>query len=160
MKALMSIGHPGESYETVEETLTWLKKVEPSDFDCTIITAYPGSPYYDRARRVYGTWPGERGEKGSTWAFDVNGDTLYMYDIDYTRTEDFYKGSLDGYKSYVFTDALTPAEMVRVRGFVEAEVRGALGIPYYTAGRAIRFEASMGQLSGLMYKTSEVRNEN
>lgn len=145
MKALMSLGHPGESPETIEETILWLKQVAPSDFDITIITAYPGSPYYDRAVPI----------NRLHWEFQTNGDSLYMYDIDYTQVEDFYKGSIDSYKSYVFTDYLTDDEIVRLRDSAEHELRAALGIPYYTAGAATRFEASMGQLPGSIYRRGQ-----
>lgn len=152
MKALMSVGHPGESAETIQETLDWLLEVRPADFDCTIITAYPGSPYYDRAKKV--TVAG----KQDVWVFEANGDRLYMQDIDYTQVEDFYKGALDAYKSYVWTDYITAEELVDQRNALEHAVRGALGIPFYQAGAGVKFEASMGQLPGSIYrKSSEVR---
>lgn len=144
MKALMSVGHAGESWETIEETRRWLLEVEPSDFDVTIITAYPGSPYYDRATQLDGS---------DIWMFQVRGDRLYMHDIDYSQVEDFYKGSLDGYKSYVFTDYLTSEDLVELRDEVEKDVRGKLAIPFYQAGNT--FEASMGQMAGKIYRRSE-----
>src|SRR5262249_61598813 len=51
VKALMSIGHPGESLQTIRETQEWLMETKPEDFDVTIITTYPGTPYYDEAGR-------------------------------------------------------------------------------------------------------------
>lgn len=144
MKALMSVGHPGESPETIQETEDWLRSVKPADFDITIITAYPGSPYYDKAVRV----------NLDVWKFETNGDALYMRDIDYTQVEDFYKGSLDGYKSYVWTDHITADELVSRRDMVERTVRESLSIPFYQAGAAVRFEASMGQLPGIIYRSS------
>src|SRR5207253_2400787 len=75
MKALMSLGHPGESAETIQDTLDWLLEVKPGDFDATIITAYPGSPYYDRASRAYRDI-----EYDDVYMFEVNGDRLYMKD--------------------------------------------------------------------------------
>ena len=47
VKALMSAGHPGESQETTRETHDWLIESKIDDFDMTIISVYPGSPYYD-----------------------------------------------------------------------------------------------------------------
>ncbi len=44
VKALMSVGHPGESEETVKATADWLLSVQPDDFDATVITTYPGTP--------------------------------------------------------------------------------------------------------------------
>src|SRR2546422_8578009 len=49
VKALMSVGHPGESEETVKATRDWLLAVKPDDFDVTVITTYPGTPYFDEA---------------------------------------------------------------------------------------------------------------
>lgn len=151
MKALMSVGHPGESAETIQETLNWLLAVKPNDFDCTIITAYPGSPYYDRAKHLGSIDAGGAWHE-DIWAFEVNGDKLYMQDIDYTEVEDFYKGALDTYKSYVWTDEITAEELVRCRDIVEREVRMRLDIPFYQAGAAVKFEASMGQLPGMIYR--------
>src|SRR5262245_61700697 len=37
VKALMSVGHPGESEETVRALRDWLVAARPDDFDCTII---------------------------------------------------------------------------------------------------------------------------
>lgn len=149
MKALMSVGHPGESYTTIHDTQEWLLKVRPADFDCTIITAYPGSPYYDRARRVY----------ENIWVFETNDDVLYMHDIDYTQVEDFYKGGIDDYKSYVWTDNLDGEELVEARNELEHIVRGELKIPYYQAGKQVRFEASMGMLPGSIYRRSDSSRE-
>jgi anaerobic magnesium-protoporphyrin IX monomethyl ester cyclase len=145
MKALMSVGHPGESPDTIDDTRAWLLDVAPADFDITIITAYPGSPYYDRATRV----------DMETWCFETNGDKLYMKDVDYTKVEDFYKGSLDAYKSYVWTDTINAEDLVSSRDYVERHVRKKLGIPFYQPGAAVRFEASMGQLPGTIYRRSD-----
>ena len=49
------------------------------------------------------------------------------------------------YKSFVFTDALSAEEIAELRGWVESEVRGKLGIPFNVARAAQRFEHSMGQ---------------
>lgn len=147
MKALMSLGHPGEDDQTARATLDWLLRVQPDDFDCTIITAYPGSPYYDRARFEKFARP--------TWVFEVNGDALYMEDIDHSEIEDFYKGSLDSYRSYVWTNALEPGDIVSLRDEIERTVRDQLGIPYYQARQGPTFEASMGQLPGAVYRRSE-----
>lgn len=153
MKALMSVGHPGESAKTIQETCEWLLEVRPADFDCTIITAYPGSPYYDRAQHAT-----TQDMREDVWMFETNGDRLYMQDIDYTKVEDFYKGALDAYKSYVWTDYITAEELVEQRNALEHAVRGALGIPFYQAGAGVKFEASMGQLPGSIYrKSSEAR---
>ncbi len=158
VKALMSIGHPGESEETVQETHDWLLEVRPDDFDVTIITTYPGTPYYDYAI--------QDPEKKNVWVytFKENGDKLYAYEVDYTKIADYYKGNPDGgYKSYVYTDHLTAERLVELRDFVERDVRNKLNIPYNTGSAALRFEHSMGQMGGdvlppNIYRTSQLGN--
>jgi anaerobic magnesium-protoporphyrin IX monomethyl ester cyclase len=143
VKALMSAGHPGESTETIRETYDWLRAVKPDDFDITIITTYPGSPYYDFAR----PHPSQDG----VWVYTVYGHRLYSYEVDYTQVADYYKGDPDsGYTSFVFTDHLSPNDLVRLRDFVERDVRHALGIPYNTSAAAIRYEHSMGQFGEIL----------
>ncbi|OGR83859.1 MAG: hypothetical protein A2636_06755 [Elusimicrobia bacterium RIFCSPHIGHO2_01_FULL_64_10] len=143
VKALMSIGHPGESADTVAETKGWLLRTRPDEFDVTIITTYPGTPYYDEAV------PMENGKGGRpcwVYTFAPTGDKLYSYEVDYTQVSDYYKGRPDGgYKSYVFTDHLSPDELVRLRDEVERDVRKALDIPFNPSGSVTRFEHSMGQ---------------
>jgi radical SAM superfamily enzyme YgiQ (UPF0313 family) len=138
VKALMSVGHPGESYETTQETLDWLLTTKPEDFDVTIITPYPGSPYYDDA--VPST-------DGKVWTFACkNGDRLHQYDLDYTQVADYYKGDPnDGYVAHIFTDHLSPEELVAERDRIERTVRKELNIPFNPSAAATLYEHSMGQ---------------
>lgn len=137
VKALMSIGHPGESPETLAETKSWLLENKPEDFDVTIITPYPGSPYYDEAIEVDGNW---------VYTFPGTGDKLYAKEVDYFKTADYYKGDPNGgYQSYVWTDHLTAEELVRRRDILERDVRAQLNIPFNPGAPAVRFEHSMGQ---------------
>ena len=135
VKALMSCGHPGESEATVMATRDWLLQEKPDDFDLTIITTYPGCPYYDSAREV---------ETG-LYVFSTWGDKLYAHDVDYAKDAMYYKGKPGDYKSYVWTDHLTPERLVQLRDAVEDEVRAKLCIPYNAGIPAIRYEHSMGQ---------------
>ena len=137
VKALMSIGHPGESTCTLEETQNWLLKTQPDDFDVTIISVYPGSYYYDHAKE---TSPG-------IWTYQsLNGDKLHSIDVDYTKVADYYKGDPNGgYQSYVYTDQLSAAEIVACRNSIESHVRQTLKIAYPMAASTTRFEHSMGQ---------------
>jgi radical SAM superfamily enzyme YgiQ (UPF0313 family) len=140
VKALMSIGHPGESDETVQETYRWLIEVGPDDFDATIITPYPGTPYYDEAVQD----PRHAG----VWAYTCKGtgDRLFSVDVDYTEVAEYYKGDPDGsYEAYVFTDFITRQGLVDARDFVERGVRRELGIPFNPSAAAMRYEHSMGQ---------------
>jgi anaerobic magnesium-protoporphyrin IX monomethyl ester cyclase len=134
VKALMSIGHPGESEETVYATRDWLLQQRPDDFDLTCITVYPGTPYYDGAVPC-----------GESWRYEYFGDALYSVDVDFTKDAAFYKGMAGEYKSFVWTDYLTARELVGLRDEVEGRVRYKLGIPYPTAAAALNYEHSVGQ---------------
>jgi len=138
VKALMSIGHPGETAETLRETREWLLETKPDDFDVTIITCYPGSPYYDEAiPHGDGVW---------VYTYKRTGDRLFQIEVDYNTTADYYKGDPEGgYRAYVFTDELSPEDLIRERDKMEREVRRSLGIPFNSARGAVRYEHSMGQ---------------
>lgn len=141
VKALMSIGHPGESETTVMETHGWLLEVKPDDFDVTIITTYPGTPYYDFAVRH------EKNHHVWVYTYQKTGDRLYSYEVDYHEVSDYYKGDPDGgYKAYVYTDHLSADELVSMRDFVERDVRKRLHIPFNPGAPALRYEHSMGQM--------------
>lgn len=140
VKALMSIGHPGESKETVLDTRDWLLEVKPDDFDVTIITTYPGTPYYDYAI--------PHPDNSNIWVYTYKktGNKLYSIEVDYRTTADYYKGDPEGgYRSFVYTDYLSPEQLVELRDFVEKDVRDKLDIPFNPGAPAIRYEHSMGQ---------------
>jgi anaerobic magnesium-protoporphyrin IX monomethyl ester cyclase len=150
VKALMSIGHPGENKESILAIRDWLIKMKVDDFDCTIITTYPGTPYYDFAVSdpdKPGIW---------TYTHKKTGDRLHSYELDHTVTADYYKGDPDGgYVAYVFTDHLSSEEIVKLRDEVESTVRKELNIPFNPGNVAIKFEHSMGQgLPPIVYKES------
>jgi anaerobic magnesium-protoporphyrin IX monomethyl ester cyclase len=140
VKALMSIGHPGESERSALDVRDWLIKSGVDDFDCTIITTYPGTPYYDLAvadESRPGVW---------TYTQPQTGDRLHAYDVDFTTTPDYYKGDPDGgYRAYVFTDHVSAETLVQLRDQVERAVRQALNIRFNPSRAALRFEHSMGQ---------------
>jgi anaerobic magnesium-protoporphyrin IX monomethyl ester cyclase len=136
VKALMSIGHAGETAETVSATRDWLMAVQPDDFDVTIITVYPGTPYFDDATEDHpGVW---------TYRDKKNGDRLHAFPVDHLRDVNFYKGVPGAYKSFVYTDALSPDDLCQLRDGLEADVRGRLAIPYPSGPSAIQYEHSMG----------------
>lgn len=137
VKALMSIGHCGETEETVLAVRDWLLEVRPSDFDVTVITPYPGSPYYDKAIAQ---------ADGSYCYTDAKtGDQLFMDDVDFSKEAQFYKGQPGSYVSHVWTPGIGRERIVQLRDQVEAEVREKLGIPFYQTGASLQFESSMGQ---------------
>jgi anaerobic magnesium-protoporphyrin IX monomethyl ester cyclase len=136
VKALMSIGHAGESAESVNNTKEWLLQVEPEDFDCSIITTYPGSPYFDDAERC-----------GDHYVYTdrKNGDKLYQANLDYLVDQDYYKGDPSGgYLSYVWTDHLSALEIVEERQKLEESVREALNISFNPSRPGVKYEHSMG----------------
>ncbi|MFN3075324.1 MAG: B12-binding domain-containing radical SAM protein [Alphaproteobacteria bacterium] len=139
VKALMSCGHPGESEETIVAIRDWLVARRVEDFDCTSIVPYPGTPYYDEAVL--------NPERPGVWTYTApTGDRLHALEVDYVADAQYYKGDPDGgYKSFVFTDHLSPEDIVRLRDWVERDVRHVLGIPFNVSRVAQRFEHSMGQ---------------
>jgi radical SAM superfamily enzyme YgiQ (UPF0313 family) len=155
VKALMSVGHPGESENTIRDTQEWLLSARPDDFDCTVITAYPGTPYYDEAlphESKPGVW---------TYTYRRTGDRLHAYDIDFLVVADYYKGDPDGgYQAFVYTDYLTSEELVAHRNWIESSVRSGLALPYPKARPALRYEHSTGQgagevLPGFIYRRTD-----
>lgn len=148
IKALMSVGHPGESDATISDVRNWLIRNAVDDFDCTVITTYPGTPYYDLAE-PHASEPGVW-----TYTHPKTGDRLHSYEVDYTVCADYYKGDPEGgYRSFVFTDHLTANELVRLRDEVERDVRATLCIPFNPGAAALRYEHSMGQgLPGFIHR--------
>lgn len=137
VKAAMSVGHPGESHETIDASRDWLLEVQPDEFDVTVITTYPGTPYFDDAREsAPGIW---------TYVDPRNGDRLHAYHVDHLTDQPFYKGTPGSYRSFVYTDALSADDLCRRRDDMEAEVRAELRIAYPTAAAALNYEHSMGQ---------------
>jgi len=138
VKALMSIGHPGETEQSVLDTKNWLLQVRPDDFDVTVITCYPGTSYYDQAelRNGDGIW---------VYTHPGTGEKLYQADLDFSKAPAYFKGVPDEYKSYVFTDGLTAERIVELRDNMEEEVRKKLQIPFNTSAPSMLYEHSMGQ---------------
>ena len=153
VKALMSIGHPGESEQTALETQAWLLESRPDDFDITIITVYPGTPYYDEAV------PSSNYPDVWVYTYAKTGDKLYSKEVDYRITSDYYKGDPDnGYVSYVYTDYMTSEQLVTVRDSIERSVRRKLNIPFNASRASVHYEHSMGQ--GLVIPPHILRSTN
>lgn len=154
VKALMSVGHPGENEKSIADIRDWLVHNAVDDFDCTVITTYPGTPYYDLAM-PHPTEP-------NTWTYmqPVTGDRLHAYEVDYTTSANYYKGDPDGgYEAFVYTDYLSAKDIVRLRDQVEKDVRAKLGIPFNPGAPAMRYEHSMGQgLPDFIYRGSQSEN--
>jgi len=154
VKALMSIGHAGESEETCQQTTDWLMKIAPEDFDVTIITTYPGSPYYDDAVKMHGLHSLD--DNVYTYTHPKTGDRLHSREIDYNLVADYYKGDPDGgYKAYVFTDHLTSERLVEIRDNMERTIRKKLKLPFNPSSASQAFEHSMGQLPSSILRISK-----
>ena len=110
VKALMSIGHPGESYETVNDTIKWLQKVKPDETDTTIISVYPGSNYFNKSIKI---------SDELLKYTNKYGDNLYINNIDFLKDSNFYKSKMGSYVSFVHTDDLSVKQMVECRDEIE-----------------------------------------
>jgi radical SAM superfamily enzyme YgiQ (UPF0313 family) len=136
VKAAMSIGHPGECEETLQATRDWLLEVRPDEFDISLITVYPGTPYYDDAvESAPGIW---------TYQDTRSGDRLHASAIDHLSDVPFYKGMPGAYQSFVFTDYLSANDLCAARDELESDVRAVLGVAYPTSAAAVQYEHSMG----------------
>jgi len=138
IKSLMSIGHPGESEKTINDSVEFLIKNGTDDFDCTVITPYPGTPYYDKSVEIE--------DNVYKYTVEKTGDCLYSKTLDYATTSNFYKGVPgQNYESYVYTDYLNSTEIVKLRDELESCVRKTLNIPFNQSVASILYEHSMGQ---------------
>ncbi|MBI3397176.1 B12-binding domain-containing radical SAM protein [Candidatus Woesebacteria bacterium] len=139
-KALMSIGHPGESEETVRASIDWaLKHLRPGDdIDWTIITQYPGSPYFDRSEFIK--------EKGA-WLYTepVTENELWSREVDFSTNAEYYKGVPGSYTAFVWTKELSAQRLVELRDHAEQVTRRMLGLPLIAFANVQQFEHSMGQ---------------
>jgi anaerobic magnesium-protoporphyrin IX monomethyl ester cyclase len=103
VKALMSIGHAGESYESIEETKQWLKSIEPDETDVTVLTLYPGTDYFDKAV-----------QDGDKWVYTApSGDKLYSNDISFLNDKTYYKSKENENSCYVWTEFLSSKEILK-----------------------------------------------
>lgn len=137
VKGFTSLAHPGETEETAKQTHDWLVSVEVDDFDVTVISPFPGTPYHDNAKLDDGVW---------VYAVPENGDKLYMEDIDYVKEAHYYKGQIGNYRSHVWTEAIDKENIVRLRNWIETSVRQKLRLPFYHTVAAQLYDHSCGQL--------------
>lgn len=136
VKALMSLGHPGESRDSIRVTRDWLLDVKAEEFDATVLTIYPGTPYHDEALETMpGIW---------TYTAKKTGDRLHFRNIDQFTDTPYYKGVPGRYESFVWTDRLSASSLVAERDTLEYQVRSILEIPWPTSARELNYEHSMG----------------
>ena len=151
-KAFCSIGHAGESENSIAETKDWLISAAPDDFDATCVVCYGGTPYYDFAVEIP--------DRPGIWVYTAKetGDNLYSYEVDFGSNFSYYKGIPGNYKSLVFTDYLSSERLVELRDDLEREVRSALKLPYYQVTPASRFEHSMGVIDSSLVHHSQTES--
>jgi radical SAM superfamily enzyme YgiQ (UPF0313 family) len=90
VKALMMVGLPGETWETVELSRQFLAETQPDTLDVTILTVYKGTDIYKN--------PGK-------------------YDISF-REASWYKGRSNEYFSTVSTPSMSEEEIVKARALL------------------------------------------
>lgn len=115
-KSIMSLGHPGESLDTLEETNAWLDKVKLDDVNFTIIECLPSSVYYDHAVQ----------REDGIWVYEVpeSGDKLYDIGIDWTEEIHYYNGdSSIEYNPTVYTDHLTREDLKKWHKWFETNYK-------------------------------------
>jgi len=137
-KALMSLGHPGESEQTISDSLDWILHTRPDEVDWTIITEYPGSPYFDESVQ----------QDSDVWVFTNKrtGAVLYSKEVNYTEESNYYKGIPGSYTSFVWTDFISAKRLVEMRDLCEKISRAVLDLPPIQNIVAEQFEHSMGAL--------------
>lgn len=152
-KALMSIGHPGETKTTIANSLEWVLQNKPDDVDWTVITQYPGTPYFDQSI------PDKN--KDGVWIYTEprTGNVLYSQDINFSKKAEYYKGVPGDYTSYVWTESLSPNDLVEQRDNCEKQSRHRIGLPDIQYVPTQQFEHSMGQrLPSSILRSSKSRS--
>jgi anaerobic magnesium-protoporphyrin IX monomethyl ester cyclase len=109
VKTFTIIGHPSETHKDVELTRDFLRTARPDNFDITILTPYPGSIIYDRAKPS---------KKYLGYEFEYNG--LYLNHPDFSREQIFYKGIPGKYGCNTRTDELTSQDILNLREEIDA----------------------------------------
>lgn len=146
-KALMSVGHPGESEKSIRDSVQWVIKNKPEEVDWAIITPYPGSHYFDHSHY-------DKTQKA--WVYSVplmfgknKGKEMKLWSkgINYFKEADFYKGIPGEYVAHVWTPELSAEDLVLLRDEAEAKTRKKLGLQPLSKVLQEEYEHSMGQSS-------------
>ncbi len=116
VKALMSIGHPGESQDTIKETMQWLQEFPPDELDVTIISVYPGSEYFNKSVVL--------DDNLLKYENIKTNDSLYIKNIDFLNESNFYKSKNGDCKAYVSTDYLSSEQLVEQRSLIVENGKG------------------------------------
>lgn len=101
IKTFLIIGLPGETFESINDTITFINKAHPSDFDITIYTPFPNTDIWN-----------------NTSDYDIKFDKENM---DYSKM--FYKGIEHSYSSQVSTSSLSISDIERLRDHIDINIR-------------------------------------
>jgi len=96
VKASIVVGLPGETWDTVRETIKFLRETRPDFADVNILSVYPGSDIYAHPEK---------------------------YPIAFTPGT-FFKGREGEVKSTVSTPGMTAAEIEAARLLIKSEFEG------------------------------------
>ena len=107
-ESFLLLGHPGETYKDVCETIEWIIMNEPDDFDINLITPYPGSRIYDEA---------VPSAEFKEYNWEYKG--LYFNKPDYSEEESYYKGIGGQSMSDIRTKEISNEEYIKLRNFIE-----------------------------------------
>src|SRR3990167_3453610 len=131
-KAFMSLSQAGETYESAMNSQEWLLWAKPDDFDITIVSVYPATPYWDNREAVGINEQGQRicRYKKKSKIAQEDGATLFFEEVDYTKEFAWYKGRPGEYISHTWTPDLSKGDLTKLRDSIEDRVRKELGIPY------------------------------
>lgn len=97
-KAFIIVGLPGETHETVKETISWIETAMPDDVDFSVFQPMPGSDVYKNPDK-------------------------YEVQIDYNLTGMFYKGTTGKYHGTSSTKSLTADQIVKYRDDMEQKYK-------------------------------------
>jgi anaerobic magnesium-protoporphyrin IX monomethyl ester cyclase len=62
-----SLGAPGETRETLKETLEFIKTTDPDDIQVSLMTPIPGTPFYEKVKHQVADWHDFDGVSGRSW---------------------------------------------------------------------------------------------
>lgn len=104
IKTFLIIGLPGESHTSVQDTINFLKKAVPDDYDYSIYTPFPRTDIWDNVN-----------------SYDIKFD---KEKLDYSKM--YYKGISGKYQSQVSTSNLPIEEIENLREYVDNNIRNEL----------------------------------
>jgi len=107
-EAFLMVGHPGEKWEDVSQTIDWIREARPDDFDINVVTPFPGSTMYDQAIKS---------KRYPAFGFEYKG--AYFNRVDFAIQPSFYKGIAGRSATRIRTDFLTNIQIHQIREEIE-----------------------------------------